>query len=120
MGFFDEYPQDSGGGLYIKAEEKAEIANAGIPFVVNEVINDDENVYNGKVQPRFVVVLELPDPETGEPTERRLSFPKGTGVDSRDKMLAQLGAYLASDKAEEVTLKLTKVGRAYVLKDANA
>ncbi len=120
MGFFDEYVDEGGGSLYIKAEEKTAIAQAGIPFVVTGVKDDEDNVYNGKKQPRFVVVLELPDPETGEPQERYLSFPKGTGVDSRDKMLAQLGEYLTRDDAEEVTLKLTKVGRAYVLKDAKA
>lgn len=115
MGFFDEYPQESGGGVYVKAEEKTAIAQAGIPFVVSDVVSDDANVYNGKVQPRFIVKILLPNPETGDNEERWLSFPKGSGVDSRDRMLAQLGEYLAKDDAEEVSLKLAKVNRAYVL-----
>ena len=94
MGFFDEYVDEGGSGLYIKAEEKLAIAQAGIPFEIVSVIDDDENVYNGKVQPRFVCVLALPNPETGEPEERRLGFPKKSGVESRDRMLAQMYAFI--------------------------
>lgn len=119
MGFFDEHPQDTGGGVYVKADEKAQIAEGGIPFRVLTIFDDADNVFQGKAQPRFVLNIELPDAETGEPEERKLPFPKGTGVDSRDKMLAQMAAYLERDDAEEVYLKLEKVGRAFVLRPGN-
>lgn len=118
MGFFDEYVDEGGSGLYIKAEEKLAIAQAGIPFEVTEVVDDEDNMYEGKKSPRYVVVLQLPNPETGEPEERRLGFAKGTGVESRDRMLAQLGAWLEANPETAVRVKLAKVGRAFVLQQA--
>ena len=117
MGFFDTYEDTGGGGVYIKGDEKKVIAESGIPFTVTEVINDDENMYEGKKQPRFVLVIDLPSAQTGEPEERKLSFPKGT-VESRDRMLSQMAAYLATDSPEDVVVKLAKVGRSFILQQA--
>jgi hypothetical protein len=119
MGFFDEYVDEGGSGLYIAGEEKLAIAQSGVPFEITEVIDDDENVYNGKVSPRFVLVLELPDPETGEPRERRLGFPKKSGVESRDKMLAQMYAFIEGNPEHDpIMVTLSKVGRAFIIKQA--
>lgn len=112
MSFWDEY-QDIGGGSWISAEEKAVMAENGIPFTVSAVVDDDENKYGE----RFVVKGLVPDPETGEDAERQVGFPKGT-VESRDRMLRQLQGYLQGEGAEPVVVKIAKIGRSYVLQNA--
>lgn len=111
MGFFDEYKEI--GGNFIKAEEKQVLIDNGIPFRVVEVVADDENKYG----PRYVATVLLPDPENGAEAERAVAFPKGT-VESRDRMLGQMAAYLDRDDAEPVMVKLEKVGRSIVLRSA--
>jgi hypothetical protein len=114
MGFdFDKY--DTGGGAYIGAAEKKAIAEAGIPFVITAVREEQENRFD---QPRYVVSVTVPNPESGDDEERLLSFPIGSGVDSRDRMLDGLKAYLEGDAAEEVKAKLEKVGRSYIIRQA--
>ena len=82
MGFFDEYVNEGGGeNSYIKSEEKLAIAQSGIPFEVLEVLDEDDNVFEGKKQPRYVLVISLPNPATGEEESRKLAFPKASGVE---------------------------------------
>lgn len=121
MGFFDEYVNEGGGeNSYIKAEEKLAIAQSGIPFEVIEVLDEEDNVFEGKKQPRYVLVISLPNPATGEEESRKLAFPKASGVESRDSMLRQLHAWLEANPDAEtpVKVKLAKVGRAYILQQA--
>jgi hypothetical protein len=111
VGFdFKEYES---GGNYIKAAEKNAIAEAGIPFVITKV---REGSYDG--EPRYELDVIVPNPETGEDEERVLAFPIGSGVESRDHMLAALQEYLEGEDAEEVKAKLEKVGRAYIIREA--
>jgi hypothetical protein len=65
-----------------------------------------------------VLTVTLPNPETGDDEERLISFPIGSGVDSRDRMLAALKDYIEGDDAEEVKAKLEKVGRSYIIRQA--
>jgi hypothetical protein len=114
VGFWDEY-QDIGGGSWISAEEKAVLAENGIPLTVTGVVEDDENKYGA----RFVVKFDAPDPETGETEAKQIGFQKGT-VESRDRMLRQLMGYLSNGADEPVVVKIAKVGRSYVLQNAEA
>lgn len=114
MAFWDEY-QDIGGGSWVSAEEKAVMAENGIPLTVTAVVDDDENKYG----PRYVVKFVAPDPETGEEEDRQVGFPKGT-VESRDRMLKALQGYLAGDEKEPVVVKIAKIGKSYVLQNAQA
>lgn len=112
MSFWDSYKEI--GGNYIGAEEKQVIMDEGIPLVVQEVILDEENQYG----PRFVAKVLVANPETGEEEERNLSFPRGT-VESRDRLLTQLTAYLEGEEGATVTIKLEKVGRSILIRNAN-
>jgi hypothetical protein len=113
VGFdFDKY--DSG-GAYLGAAEKKAVAEAGIPFVITAVREEQENRFD---QPRYVLTVTLPNPETGDEEERLISFPIGSGVDSRDRMLAALKDYIEGPDAEEVKAKLEKVGRSYIIRQA--
>jgi len=120
MGFFDEYVNEGGGeNSYVKSEEKLAIAQSGIPFEVAEVLDDEDNVYEGKKQPRYVLVILLTNPATGEEESRKLAFPKDSAVESRDSMLRQLHAWMeANPDAEPVKVKLAKIGRAFILQQA--
>lgn len=122
--FFDEYVDIGGsGGDWVSASEKAVLMEQGIPITITDVVDDDENRYG----PRFAVFALVPDPESGEETERKLGFAKVTrdddgnvesGVESRDRMLIQMQAYLARDDAQPVQVKLEKVGRAILIRQA--
>lgn len=122
--FFDEYVDISAsGGSWIKADEKAVLMEQGIPFQITAIEDDDENRYG----PRFVAFVLVPNPETGDEEERKLGFPKVErdgegavigGVESRDRMLVQMQEYLSRDNAEPVLVKLEKVGRAIIIRQA--
>lgn len=111
MGF--DFAKYDTGGNYLKAAEKKAVAEAGIPFVITAV---KEGEYDG--QPRYVLDIIVPNPETGDDEERLLAFPIGSGVESRDRMLAALMEYLEGDSPEEVKAKLEKVGRSYIIREA--
>lgn len=111
MGF--DFSKYEGGGAYMGAAEKKAVAEAGIPFVVKAV---KEGEYDGA--PRYVLDIVVPNPETGDDEERLLAFPIGSGVESRDRMLAALKDYLEGADAEEVKAKLDKVGRSYIIRQA--
>lgn len=111
MSFWDEYKEI--GGNFIKADEKDVLMENGIPMKVLAVVEDQANKYG----PRYVAKVEVPNPETGEAEERAISFPIGT-VESRDRMLSQLVDYLGREDADEVVIKLEKVGRSILLRQA--
>lgn len=111
MSFWDEYKEI--GGNFIKAEEKAVIIENGIPLVVLGVVEDQHNQFG----PRYVAQVEAPNPETGEDEERCVSFPIGT-VESRDRMLSQMAEYIDANPGEQITVKLEKVGRAILVRQA--
>lgn len=111
MGF--DFSKYEGGGSYLNAAEKKAVAEAGIPFVIKSI---REGAYDG--EPRYELTVSVPNPETGEAEERILAFPIGSGVESRDRMLEALMAYLAEDGADEVKAKLDKVGRSYIIRQA--
>lgn len=110
MGFWDEY--DEPVGSWVKADEKAVIIDNGIPFRITSVVKGD---YQG--EPRYVVGALVPHPETGEDEERLFGFPIGT-VESRDRMLTQMGEYLGREDAEPVAVKLEKSGKAHLIRQA--
>lgn len=111
MGFWDEYKELD--GAYIKAAEKKVLTENGIPMIVEAVV---EGSYEG--EPRYECQVRVPNPETGDEETRRIAFAKGSGAESRDRMLANLMGYLEREDAEEVTVKLEKAGRAYLLRQA--
>lgn len=114
MGFFDNYKDLGGGGKYLKSEEKQVLIDGGIPFEIESLQLDEENQYG----PRYVAFCQIPDVESGEPTEGKISFPVGSGADSRDSMLKAMSEYLDSEGAEPVKVKLHKPGRAILLEAA--
>lgn len=111
MGFFDEYVDLGSGGSYLKSDEKQELIENGIAFTIVGLTYDGENKYG----PRYVAFCEIPNLETGEPEERKIGFPVGSGADSRDAMLRQMDEYLQGDGAQPVNVKLEKPNRAIVI-----
>lgn len=123
MSFFETYTDIGGGGDWISASEKQVLMDEGIPFEITAVADDDANQYG----PRFAVFVRVPDPATGDETERKIGFAKAeydeagertAGVPSRDSMLTQLQQYLATDSPEPVLAKLEKVGRSILIRQA--
>jgi hypothetical protein len=110
VGFWDEYTEPV--GSWVKADEKAVIMDNGIPFKITAVTEGD---YKG--EPRYVVEALVPNPESGEDEERLFGFPIGT-VESRDRMLKQMGEYLGRDDAEPVVVKLEKAGQSHLIRPA--
>lgn len=133
MGFdWDDY---KGGGNYISAAEKKALAQSGIPFTVTAVRGPIEK---GFERPAFDLDIIVPDPESGEDEERCLSFPYGSGAESRDRMLKGIQVYLkgvegveadeengveavaAVPPGEPLKAKVVQIGRAYFLEPAEA
>lgn len=110
--FFDEY-EDLGGGNWISSEEKAVMIENGIPFDVLSVVEDPA----GKYGARFVLKVLCPDSTTGEMTERQIGFAQNS-VESRDRMLHQMKEYLAREDAKPVSVKIERVGRSDILRQA--
>lgn len=109
MGFdWDAY---KGGGNYISAAEKKALADSGIPFVVNAVRGP---IDKGFEKPAFELDITVPNPEDGETEERCLSFPFGSGAESRDRMLKGMQEHLAGG-GEPLEAKVYKAGRGYFL-----
>lgn len=107
MGF--DWEKYESAGNYITAEEKQVLAENGIPFVVTAVMA--KHKFEGE---HYELTVRVPNPETGEDEERTLSFPIGSGAESRDATLAGLKEHLA-ETGEEISAKVTKVGRAFFI-----
>lgn len=112
MSFFDNYEDVAAisGGSFLKAPEKQFLIENAVDFVVVKMAYDEQNQYG----PRYIAVISVPNEETGKFEERRISFPEGSNVPSRDAMCKAMLAYLEGDDAEPVVLKLTKAGNAIV------
>lgn len=111
--FFDNYTDLGGGGMYLKSDEKQFLIENGVAFDIVGITHDPDNSYG----PRYVAFCKIPDPGTGEPEEKKIGFPTGSGVDSRDSMLKAMADYLG-DGGEPVSVKLTKPGRAILIESA--
>ena len=109
---FDWSKYESSGGNFITAAEKKVLAENGIPFAVTAIAEKEkfEKLH-------YELSITVPNPETGEDEERTLSFPIGSGAESRDATLAGLKRHL-DEGGEEVKAKVTKIGRAYFLAQA--
>lgn len=112
MAFWDEYKEV--GGNFVKAPEKQILMDEGVPFPITSVVEDQTNKYG----PRYVAQVVIPEGVDGcEAGERTISFPIGT-VESRDRMLSQMEKYLDRDDADDVTVKLEKVGQSILIRPA--
>lgn len=106
-------PSEDGGGLYIGADEKAALAEAGVPIKVTDCVFDPDTQYGEQ----FELTVFLPsDPEE----ERKLAFAAKSNVGSRDDMLEQAAEFFEGDDAEPFYVKLTKKGRAWILELTDA
>lgn len=112
MGF--DWNDYKGGGSYVSAAEKKAMADSGIPFTVNAVRGP---IDKGFEKPAMELDITVPNPETGEDEERCLSFPYGSGAESRDRQLQGLKGYFDDGgKAEDLPkAKVIKIGRGYFI-----
>lgn len=111
---FDWDKHESSGGNFITASEKKALAENGIPFTINAI-----SIKHKFENEHYELAITVPNPEDGENEERTLSFPIGTGAESRDSMLAGMKEYLDGDGSEPVQAKLEKIGRGYYLRQAD-
>lgn len=107
-----DFEQYQSGGSYINAAEKQVLMENGIPLTVKAI----RKVFKFE-KDNYELTVDVPDPESGEEEERILSFPIGTGADSRDNMLAGMKEYLDGGGAP-VKAKVEKIGRAFFLAQA--
>lgn len=112
--FFENYKDIGGGGKFLKSDEKQFLIENGVAFEITGVAHDPDNEFG----PRYIAFCNIPNPETGEVEERKVGFPTGSGVDSRDAMLRAMKEYLEGDEASPVQVKLEKPGRAIIIASA--
>ena len=113
VSFFDQYEDvaaNSGSGSFLKAPDKQFLIENGVDFLVVGLVFDEDNQYGE----RYIAAISCPNEDTGKFEARRISFPVGSNVPSRDAMMKAMHAYMEGDDAEPVPLKLTKVGNAIV------
>ena len=115
MSFFDGYKDKGAGGRFLSKADKDVLIENGVPFKITGLTWDPENEHG----PRFIAFIVVPDVETGEDEERKVGFPVGTGVSSRDDMLRAMKDFL-DEGGDPVTVKLEKPGRAIFLVNAEA
>jgi hypothetical protein len=119
QGFFDTYKDLSTGGAFMKKDEKDFLIQNGIAFDITGLQWEDPDEFNDNG--RYVAFVTVPDAETGEPTERKISFPFGTNVPTRDSMLTAMKEYFDNaEGAEPVKVKLSQPGRAILIVNANS
>lgn len=114
--FFDSYTDLGGGGRFLSAADKQVLIENGVPIKITGLMLDEHNEHG----PRFIAFALVPDVETGEDEERKIGFPVGSGVGSRDAMLEAMKVYFDSEGAEPVSVKLEKPGRAIFIVNAEA
>jgi hypothetical protein len=118
LGFFDEF-QDTSGGNYVGKDEKAALMEAGASFPI-VALKLDDHPQHGE---RFVATVLLPEKDDegeyveGTQEERLITFPYGT-VESRDRMLTAMVAWLEDPANEPPVVKLEKVGRSIIVRPA--
>ena len=113
--FFDENPDlvDGGsveGGEYVGKEEKKALIASGQPFTVVSAEYEEGKGYEGAN--RWLLVILLED-EDGVEQERKLGF--NDGVESRERFIERLAAWIEDEDNEPAVVKLTKVGRSQLL-----
>ena len=111
MAFFDTYVDKGAGGRFLSAADKQVLIENGIPFKITGLTWDPDNEHGA----RFIAYCSIPDADTGEEESRKIGFPVGSGVDSRDDMLRAMKEYLDGEGSEPVSVKLEKPGRAIFL-----
>lgn len=104
-----------GGGDFISAAEKKALAESGAAFTITAV-KERESRFEHDTE--FVISIVVPEGVEGvEPGDRALTFAKDTGADSRDRALTGMIEHFAND-GDDIEAKLTKVGRAWLIKAA--
>lgn len=117
MGFFDQYTDTAGGGSFMKEQDKAFLINNGIKFEIYALQFEKSEEYDD----RWVAFVRVPNPETGEMEERKIGYPVGTNVPTRDNMLAAMKQYFDTEEdPQPVEVKMSKPGRAILIHNANA
>lgn len=116
MAFFDNYKDLGGGGRFLSAADKQVLIENGVPFKITGLQFDEHNEHG----PRFIAFVLVPDVESGEEEERKIGFPVGSGVGSRDSMLEAMKEYFDGKDSEPVVVKMEKPGRAIFLINAEA
>jgi hypothetical protein len=111
-GFWDEH-EVKGGSAYLDADEKKELISSQAEFSIVGVEYDEENQYEGKPSPGYVVTILLPDPITGDEEERKLRFAEG--LKGRDEILGIMLDVLEAGEVESIPAQLYKKGRALVI-----
>lgn len=117
--FWDEY-KDEGGGKYLSAAEKAALIENEVVLQIVGVRQDDENQFQGKKSPRFLVTFLVPNALTGENDERLAGFAISPDGSSRDRLLGALVDYLEEEDAEDVNVVLEMVGQFVAIVKADA
>lgn len=119
MGFFDEF-KDTSGGAYVGKDDKQVLMEQGISFPIIALKVEDSPTYGERYIATVVIPGGVFDGEGDDvERERLISFPKGT-VESRDRMLTAMLAWLDDPTNEPPVVKLEKVGRSILVRSANA
>lgn len=118
QGFFDTYKDTgpaAGGGTFVKKDEKDWLIQNGITIKILGLAFEPDAEHG----PRWVALTEIPNAETGDWEERKMSFPVETNVPTRDAMLTAMHEYF-QENATPVEVKLIQPGRAIHIVNANA
>lgn len=118
QGFFDTYKDLSGGGTFMKKDEKDFLIQNGVVIQITGLQEEGPDEFNKNG--RWVAFSQVPNPESGEPEERKISFPIGTNVPTRDSMLTAMKQYFNEEGSEPVSVKLTQPGRAILIVPAES
>ena len=109
MGFFDTY-DDGAGASFLTKEEKADFAKDHTPFDIVSVSKSPSRFEADKIQYTIRIVTEEGD-------ERAMGF-TSPGVESRDRLLDAMIAYIAEHPDETPSCYLEKSGRSYLIRAA--
>lgn len=115
-GFFGSYKDVGQGGRFVGGPEKLELISQGVAFDIVDVAFDEHNEHG----PRFIAFCKIPNLESGEVEDRKIGFPTGSGVNTRDNMLNEMKTWLDENEGESVKVKLEKPGRAIFIVSADA
>jgi len=119
QGFFGMYTDLGSGGTFMKKDEKDFLIQNGITFKITGLQREEPDEFNKGG--RWVAFCDVPNAETAEPEERKISFPIDTNVPTRDSMLAAMKEYFNNEEdAAPVEVKLTQPGRAILIVNANS
>jgi hypothetical protein len=117
QGFFDQYKDLGSGGSFMKKDEKDFLIQNGIIFEITGLQWEDPDEFNK--DGRYVAFCQVPDAETGEPEERKISYPIDTNVPTRDAMMVAMKEHFDAG-GEAVEVKMIQPGRAILVINANS